>query len=199
MVELERLISEIKLNDMDINGGGVIPFSYDNGELYFLFGRESKDIQWSEKGLWSSFGGSIDKSNETNFEGIIREFSEESNDIFGKKSDILKFIKDNFEEFLTVYSPVYKGAIIFFPVTYDKNLPKYFNWNYSFCKKILNGKKELEKVRQRGLLEKDSAMWFKIAELKKNRKKFRKCDYEILEFIIDYFTPKIVEKKETTD
>lgn len=199
MVELKRFVSESELNEMDMNGGGVIPFSFYDGELYFLFGRESKDIRWAEKGLWSNFGGTINKTKETNMEGIIREFSEESCEIFSKKDDIHKFIVENFEKFLVVYSPVYKGAVLFLPVTYDKNLPNYFNWNYNFCKTLLNGKKELEKVRQRGLMEKDSAMWFTIADLKKNMKKFRKCDYEIIEYISEYFTPVIEEKKETTD
>lgn len=191
--------SEEELNGMEMNGGGIIPFSYYNGDLYFLFGRESKDIKWSEKGLWSNFGGTINRTKESNMEGIVREFWEESSGIFGTKDGIESYIRESFKKLLVVHSPVYKGAVIFLPVEYDKNLPKYFNWNYAQSKNLLNGKRELEKVRQRGLLEKDSAMWFTIADLRKNRKKFRKCDYEILDYIGEKFTPVIEEKKETTD
>jgi hypothetical protein len=200
MEEKLRLIQSYEeLNGMEMNGGGIIPFSYDSGNIYFLFGRESKDIRWSEKGLWSNFGGTINKTKESNIEGIVREFWEESSGIFGTKDSLENYIIENFNKLLIVFSPVYKGAVIFLPVNYDKNLPKYFNWNYLQSKMILNGKKELERVRQRGLLEKDSAMWFMVADLRKNKKKFRKCDYEVLDYICEKFTPVIEEKKETTD
>ena len=199
MLELKRFERESDLNNMDMNGGGIIPFSYDRGDIYFLFGRESKDIKWSEKGLWSNFGGTINRTKESNIEGIVREFVEETSEIFGKREDVKKYISENFGKLLVIYSSVYKGAVIFLPVAYDSNLPRYFNWNYNFSKMMLNGKKELEKVRQRGLLEKDSAMWYTVADLRKNMRKFRKCDYEVLEYIIEKFTPKIEEKLETTD
>lgn len=197
--KLKKFESEEELNGMEMNGGGIIPFSYDNGNIYFLFGRESKDIRWSEKGLWSNFGGTINKTKESNMEGIIREFWEESSGIFGTKDSVENYIRNNFKNLLIFYSPVYRGAIIFLPVKYDKNLPKYFNWNYGQSKILLSGKKELERVRQKGLLEKDTAMWFTVADLIKNRKKFRKCDYEILDYINENFIPIIEEKKEITD
>jgi len=188
-----------ELDGMDINGCGVIPFSYSEGELYFLFGREAKDIRWNEKGLWGDFGGSINKTKETNFQGMLREFWEESNGIFGQIESIEKYIRENFGKMLFIYSPIYRGVILLMPVEYDKNLPRYFNMQNSFCRILLDGKRELEKVRKRGLMEKDSANWFTIAEMRKGMKKFRKCDYEVMEYIFEIFTPKIEPKKETTD
>ena len=199
MAELKIVDSLEELEGMDINGCGVVPFSYSEGDLYFLFGREAKDIRWTEKGLWGDFGGSINKTKESNFEGMIREFWEETNGIFGKMENLKNYVKDNFEKMLFIYSPVYRGVILLLPVEYDKNLPKYFNLSYSFSKILLDSKKELAKVRNRGLLEKDTANWFTITDLKKNLKKFRKCDSEIIQYLFDNFNPKVEEKKEPID
>jgi len=199
MAELKIVDSLEELEGMDINGCGVVPFSYSEGDLYFLFGREAKDIRWAEKGLWGDFGGSINRTKESNFEGMIREFWEETNGIFGKIENIENYVKENFEKMLFIYSPVYRGVILLLPVEYDKNLPKYFNLSYSFSKILVDSKKELAKVRNRGLLEKDTANWFTIADLKKNLKKFRKCDSEIIQYLFDNFNPKVEEKKEPID
>ena len=52
-------------------GGFVLPFFYENGEKYYIFGNE-----WIQTG-WCPFGGKCDNG-ETALEGATREFWEES-------------------------------------------------------------------------------------------------------------------------
>ena len=186
-MEIKQLHSIKEINSLNINGSGIIPFSYYDNEIYFLFGRESKDIRWAEKGLWGDFGGTIDIKEENNFDGMIREFYEETNGIFGEKEDIKKYLIENIEKLLFIKSDIYNGVILFLPVKYDKNLPIYFKKNYLFCKKILKEKKNIENVRKEGYLEKDMIAWFTIQDIKKNTKKFRKCNKEIINSIEIFF------------
>lgn len=187
-METRILFSIDDLNNIDVNGCGIIPFSFHNSELYFLFGRESKEIRWAEKGLWADFGGKIDKEKESNFDGMIREFWEETNGFFGEKEKIKKYITENIEKILFFYSDCYKGIILFLPVKFEKNISIYFHNSYIFSKKMLGDKKEVEKVRKNGFLEKDGITWFRIQDIKKNIKKFRKCNREIIKLIEDNFS-----------
>jgi hypothetical protein len=88
---------------------------------------------------------------------------------------------------LAVNSDVYRGVILFLPVKYEPELSKYFSFSYNFTKKILNNKKKIENIRNKGFLEKDKAKWMKIDDIQKNMKKFRECEKEVANFIIKYF------------
>ena len=39
-------------------GGGILPISFKDGKIYFLFSRESGGKKYKDGGLWSDFGGS---------------------------------------------------------------------------------------------------------------------------------------------
>ena len=188
-MKLKRIETIDELNAMNINGAGAIPFSFHENDFYFLFGRETKDIKWSDRGLYGSFGGTIKKEKEKNIDGLIREFWEETNGFFGEYELIEKYIKDNFSKMLAVQSDVYRGVILFLPVKYESSLSNYFSFSYNFTKKILNNKKEIENIRNKGFLEKDKASWMKIDDIQKNIKKFRKCEKEVADFIIEHFAP----------
>ena len=47
-------------------GGGILPVSIYKGEVYFLFGRESRHIDHKASGLWSDFGGTKEKKRKKN-------------------------------------------------------------------------------------------------------------------------------------
>jgi hypothetical protein len=190
---LKRIETILELNEMDINGAGAIPFSFHENEYYFLFGRETKDVNWSDRGLYGSFGGGIKKEKEKNIDGLIREFWEETNGFFGERKVIDKYIKKNFSKMLAVNSDVYRGVILFLPVKYEPSLSKYFSFSNNFTKKILNNKKEIEIIRNNGFLEKDKAKWMKIDDIQKNMKKFRNCEKELVDFIIEHFTSDFTE------
>ena len=192
-MKLKRIETISELNEMNINGAGAIPFSSHENEYYFLFGRETKDVNWSDRGLYGSFGGGIIKEKEKNIDGLIREFWEETNGFFGEYEFIDKYIKDNFNKILNVQSDVYRGVILFLPVKYEPSLSKYFSFSNNFTKKILNNKKEIEIIRNNGFLEKDKAKWMKIDDIKKNMKKFRNCEKEVIDFIIEHFTSDFTE------
>lgn len=186
-MKLKRIETIDELNEMNINGAGAVPFSFYENDYYFLFGRETKGLKWSDSGLYGSFGGTIKKEKEKNIDGLIREFWEETNGFFGERDIIDKFIKDNFNKMLAVQSDVYRGVILFLPVKYEPSLSYYFSFSYNFTKKIINNKKKIENVRSKGFLEKDKAKWMKIDDIQKNMKKFRKCEKEVADFIIEHF------------
>lgn len=185
-------IKEIKgiseLNKMKINGVGILPFSFYKGEYYFLYGREAKDINWDERGLWGNFGGSVNKTKETNFEAMIREFWEETNGVFGDKKQIEQYINKNQSKLLIVHSEGYKGVVLFLPIKYSKEIEKSIEITFKFVKDVLENKKNLENSRKRGFLEKDMGKWFNINELKKNMHIFRNCEKELIGYIGQKFT-----------
>jgi len=193
-MKLKRIETILELNEIDMYGAGAIPFSFYENEYYFLLGRETKDVNWSDRGLYGSFGGGIKKDKEKNIDGLIREFWEETNGFFGEHELIDKYIKDNFNKIFNVHSDVYRGVVLFLPVKYESSLAKYFSFSNNFTKKILNNnKKEIEIIRNNGFLEKDKAKWMKIDDIQKNMKKFRNCEKEVIDFIIENFTQEFTD------
>jgi len=186
MVEKIKTIDE--LNGLEITDGGIIPFAFNEGEIHFLLGREAKDIKSEDRALWSDFGGKIRKNKENNFEGLTREFWEESNGLLCSMEGIRKYIMDNFEKLLIVHSKDYNGVIVFIPIEYDKKLENIFKTNTVFYKHLLDTKKEIQKARKRGLLEKDMIQWHTLAEISKTKKKFRKRILEIMDYILIAFS-----------
>ena len=176
-----------ELNGLDVSGGGILPFSFYNGELYFLYGRENEDIRWSDSGMWADFGGAIDK-NESNIDGGIREFWEETNGIFGDIRLIKGYIYKNFDKLLVLYSEKNSNFSIFLPIQYDKKIEKQFINSIKYSKKLLNyDKKKINNAIKNGLLEKDKIKWFSVKEIKKNINKFRICNNDYTKFIIENF------------
>ena len=163
MIDIVKNLEE--LNTLVIKNGGVIPFSYHNGEFYFLFGREARDSRTDDRSLWGDFGGKIKNEKENNLEGIVREFWEGSNGLFG----------------------TYEGIVIFLPMEYDKKYERIFHTGNVLYKHVLDTKKEIQKARSRGLLEKDLIQWYTISEILKLKKKFRKCNSEIIDYMKDTF------------
>lgn len=179
--------TEGELNDLKIRSGGIIPFSFYDGELYFLFGREAKDNHTEDRALWGEFGGLIEKNKECNLDGIIREFWEETNGMFGTIEGIRAYIKNNFSKLLIAFVETYEGVVILLPIEYDKKYIRMYHTTYILHKHILDTKKEIQKARKRGLLEKDQIQWYSYNDLSKSRKKFRKSNYDIIQLILDSF------------
>lgn len=145
-----------ELNAMKLKGGGIIPFAKNNGKTYFLLGKEAPDPFWKEANHWSCFGGAIEEKN--NLVGIVREFWEETNGIFGSEKNILEFIKKNFSKLFVITNGI--GATIFIQVNYDPYLVDYYRNTYNFMKDIMT-------VKRKGLLEKDEIKWFKKSDFHK--------------------------------
>jgi hypothetical protein len=69
--------------------GGIIPWTYHNGELLFLFQKINNPVKIKNSG-WNDFGGSRDNENELSYQIAAREFCEETSCLF-----YLKEINDN--------------------------------------------------------------------------------------------------------
>ncbi len=185
MVKLIK--TETELNEMKIRNGGIIPYSFYEGEIYFLFGREAKDNHTEDRALWGEFGGLIEKNKESNLDGIVREFWEETNGMFGTIESIRGYIKNNFEKLLVAFVDTYEGVFILMPIEYDKKYVRMYYTTYILHKHILDTKKEIQRARKRGLLEKDQIQWYSYNELGKSKKRFRKSNHDIIQLLLDTF------------
>ena len=73
-------------------GSGILPIVIKDGDLYFLFSRESMYRNKTED--WRDFGGTPEKK-ETTKETAIREGWEESMGFLGDKKNIKQLIKNH--------------------------------------------------------------------------------------------------------
>ena len=149
-------------------GAGIVPVAVCNGEVLFLFGREVGD------GRWSDFGGGAE-NNESQFKTAIREGCEELSGFFGCESSLKKLVTDN----LITHIDVEQYRTYLFQISYDENLPEYFNNNHRFISKHLR-----HEVNQGGLFEKSQIKWFSVADMQAARRTFRPFYRTVLDRLI---------------
>jgi 8-oxo-dGTP pyrophosphatase MutT (NUDIX family) len=143
---------------------GILPVAYHKNKVYFLFGRETKDLNLRPSGLWSDFGGTREKG-ETLFDTAIREGYEETDGVLGSKKHISLLINNNLIDILN--QGKYTSYMIMVP--YNKALPKNFKFKYNHIKKH-----HFDLITaHNGFYEKDQIKWFSIESLKKNIGTFR--------------------------
>jgi hypothetical protein len=157
-------------------GAGILPITFYNGKIYFLFGREALGI-WKDSGLWSDFGGAKD-GKETYKETAIREGWEESDGVLGNKSIIGDLIENN-----TIDTITYRGYRTYI-VLIDYNQKMVYDFRERF-KKIK--KNHPERIAKNGLYEKDKIKWFEYNEVKNNIEKFRPYYRGILKILLKKF------------
>jgi len=155
--------------------GSILPVTLHKGKLYFLFGKENP-MEDSSKG-WSDFGGRMDKG-ETPYTAALREGGEELTGFLGDNNDVKKTIKNAGGVYKIVHNDYH--VHIFF-LSYDENLPKYYNANHRFLwermdKKILNDSKLFEKIE---------ISWFSIDDMKRRKSEFRGFYQEIVDLFIE--------------
>ena len=143
--------------------GSILPVSYHNNKVYFLFGKENP-MEDSAKGF-SDFGGRIEEG-ESPYDGALREGAEELTGFLGDKEELHRLIQRQ-GEIYTHTSDTYHVHMFYYP--YDENLVKYYNQNHDYLwshmdTKILNESKLFEKIE---------IQWFEARSLKKHVKKFR--------------------------
>lgn len=107
--------------------------------------------------------------------------------MLGTIEGIKKYFKENYEKLLSVHFPEYNGVIVFLPIEYDKKFERIFYTTSILMKHALDKKKEIQNIKKRGLMEKDMIQWYTLNEVSKQRKKFRKSNHEVLQFISDTF------------
>ena len=138
-------------------GAGVLPVSFYEGQLYFLFGEEFDEHKWID------FGGG-EKKGESTLQNAIREGCEELNGFFGSENEFKHLIKNNLITKLSLET--YTTFIV--EVPYDPNLPFYFNNHHKFIKTHLP-----HLVGKNGLFEKRQIKWFTLTDMNQQRSRFR--------------------------
>jgi hypothetical protein len=142
-------------------GAGILPTTIYNGKLYFLFGKENK---YADSPGWSDFGGGRD-DNETYMETALREGSEELTGFLGDKHEIKKLLSKG--TFIIQNDDRYRMFLFVLP--YDSQLPFYYNNNYRFLEKKLDG----GLLKTSKIFEKSEIKWVCIDDLIKMKNKFR--------------------------
>ena len=159
-------------------GGGILPVAIYKGEVYFLFGRESRHINHKASGLWSDFGGAPEMK-ENRMETAAREGWEETEGVLGSQEHIKFMVENrcikrfNMKNYTSFVIPIYytKSIIAKHKKIYEdawKNTPELV-------------------LEENGIYEKDRMKWFTIEELEKNIKKFRPWYRTIVKKIIKYY------------
>jgi hypothetical protein len=161
---------------------GILPYTqHDDGTFYFLFGRErmTHNSGYSDRGLWSDFGGSRNKG-ETLKNCAIREGSEE---LCGFLSN--SFIREN----ISGQHSIKTYATFFVRLDYKKHhtLPEYLNAHYEFMSRS-SKVKPLIKDPNNGLYEKDKFAWFSLKDMREKREQFRPFYRAILDLIVEEFS-----------
>jgi 8-oxo-dGTP pyrophosphatase MutT (NUDIX family) len=159
-------------------GASVLPVTVHNGKVLLLFGKE-RNID-SNPG-WSDFGGGTDKG-ETFMETATREASEELTGFIGSPADIRKLLNKYGTiqlDYQTKGYGTYRCHI--FPMTYDEQLPFYYNNNQRFLQKRLDP----AVIRDTKIFEKTQIHWFDINELKRRRHEFRDFYRNIIDLILE--------------
>ena len=151
-------------------GGGVLPVSLYNGQLFFLFGEEFDEHKWID------FGGGA-KPGETLMQNVTRECCEELDGFFGSPNEIKQLIKNN--TVLKLSLETYTTFIV--QVPFDPNLPIYFNNHHKFIKTHLP-----HLVGKNGLFEKRQIKWMTIDDIIQKRSQFRHYYKEMLDHIIQH-------------
>jgi len=160
-------------------GAGLIPTSFHDGKLYFLFGRENK-YDDSYPNHWADFGGGTD-DNETYLETAIREGTEEITGFLGSFSDMKKKLKKGVYVIENKSNGFKPFRTHLFSLNYDEKLPYYYNNNQLFLQKKLDQKI----IKNSKIFEKAEIKWFSIDDLIKNKKEFKKWYQVIIEKIIN--------------
>ena len=157
---------------------GILPIAYHNGKVYFLFGRETKDVKTRQSGLWSDFGGTREKG-ESLFYTAVREGYEETDGVLGNQKKIESLIENY--QIDVINQGKYKIYMVMVP--YNKALPKKFRMQYKKAKK-----KDMKLITEHnGLYEKDMIKWFSIETLKKNIDNFRPWYRAVVKKLIKRF------------
>jgi len=153
-------------------GAGILPFSINNGKIYFLFGKENK---FADTPGWSDFGGGQD-NHEKPIQTALREAIEETTGFLGNKKDIKKLITQY--GIHTIQWNDYTMFLCFIP--FDKQLVRYYNNCQSFIQNNLNH----HIIKTSKFFEKSEIKWFSVSDLKKKRTVFRPYFRNIVDLLL---------------
>jgi len=160
-------------------GAGILPTTWYNGELHFLFGKENK---YADTPGWSDFGGGTDNK-ETFLQTATREAGEELTGFLGSNKDVARLLRKG------VY-PIerngYRMHLFYYP--YNPYLVEYYNNNQRFLQTHLDPKV----IQKTKIFEKAEIRWVPVSQVKRMKSQFRSY---FQEFVGDL----LVKRKEIED
>ena len=185
---------------IDMVAGSILPVSWHEGQMYFLFGKEC-NLEDSAPG-WSDFGGgcdtcsqkdTVDERDQKIFDTAVREGVEESTGFLGTEQSIRqtlhrvsKIASSLRKDIPTIaYSECeslnLNGYTVYFmPMQYDANLPLYYNRNHT----LLWNKMNRQTLNNTKLFEKEQMEWFTVSDMRKRRSEFRLFYRDILDLVL---------------
>lgn len=156
-------------------GGGILPTTIYNNEIYFLFGKERET---DDTPGWSDFAGGQD-GKETPLDTAIREGTEELTGFLGNQEELKRALNKN--GYIPIKYDSYTTHI--FPFKYNEYLPLYYNNNQKFIQKKLDKKI----IKESKIFEKTEIDWinYKTMIKMKKKKEFRPFYNNIVEILLE--------------
>jgi hypothetical protein len=177
-----KLINIKNVDNFPIYGGGVIVYSKYRNNIYLLLGRETCITPWPDMYMFSEFGGKLEK-NERIIDGIIREFYEETQGIFGIQSELFNKIYNSNNK-NCVYVPETNSLYLFFKIKYDLNIINSYNNTYKYYREMVEKNNMLINYYEQGYYEKDQIKYFKLKSLSNHKTKMRSHFVNITHFLV---------------
>jgi hypothetical protein len=119
----QHVLSKLSKNGPRKARVGVVPYTIHNKNVYFLVGKNIIDPTWKSSGLYTDFGGEVEKE-ETLLEAAAREAYEESMGFLGSIDSLLEKLSKtkSYEHGGCILYPLYikyKPEIMSWPMMYD--------------------------------------------------------------------------------
>lgn len=157
-------------------GAGILPITWHNGRLYFLFGKEGK-YEDSAPGF-SDFGGGTD-AHESFLTTAVREAGEELTGFLGSSRDVRRLLTHTYN--IDHDSPGYDTyRVHLVPLAYNPWLPHFYNNNQRFLQRHLPARV----FRTTKIFEKAEIRWVCIDDLPRMRPQFRSYFRHIVDRLV---------------
>jgi len=171
---------------MLIKGASILPVTFINNQILFLFGKERDD---DDKPGWSDFGGGKEPQDNNFIDIATREGSEELMGFLGNQLQIKQLLYKHGTFIINYYSiynyKKYIYRVHIFPIFFNPFFTFYFNNNSKFL--LSNFDNNI--LRKYFFFEKTQIKWFNFKELFIMKNQFRKFYQNIIKLIFKYKKP----------
>lgn len=172
---------------------GVLPYSYDeDNNIVILLGKEAYVDGWQDSLQWSGFGGSLEETDNSIYDGMAREAYEESMGFLGTQEEIYNkilnkplFITNKNKEFslkINYGGQPTKSYTTLLYIPYNNYLPDLYIRTYDYLRSSTLLKDNFPLAfsfvgKKKGFFEKIEINWFYPNEITENNEiyQFRKA------------------------
>ena len=144
---IKTIVRNIDCSRIKPQRAGVVLYTKQNGVINFIFGVDSRSSELTD------FGGTVEysKLGETVIDGALREFEEETLDIF------TKLTKEDIVDCLTIYDD--NNLIIFVPIKEDFNqVTDIFDCQFEEIRKTQKDMPEVRQIKELSMKELTQAL-----------------------------------------